>query len=119
VRFEGLIREAGEPKKSTVLAPLDCPKAVTSFLEASLDPLHGCVALGAAQRPQEVAHHVRIRVEAGEGVAIGLPPAPQDEARGREREHGGASMRFRRPSPSGSQRPAAARMARSSGSCSA
>ena len=28
-------------------------------------------------------------------------------------------MRFRRPSPSGSQRPAAARMARSSGSCSA
>ena len=51
MRFEALIRQAGEPEECAVLTPLDRPQAVTALLETGFDPIHQRVALGAFQRP--------------------------------------------------------------------
>jgi len=119
MRLEILICQAGKAEEGGIFAPLHRPQAKATLVETSFNAIDEGVAFGAGQGTQEVTHHLRIGVETGERLAVGVPPASQDQAVGGQRCVEIARHRIAPRILVAAQRPAAARTARRSASWSA
>ena len=88
--------EAHEADEGLAVHDLDGPQAKTVLAEGRLDAIDHAVRLGPAERRGEVLHDDGIGVERGEGLPVGLPPRPQEEALGAQLQVGPASLTWSR-----------------------
>ena len=82
VRLEGRVRKADEAGQFTGFAKLGGEEREPVLVEVRLASPDQIVALLSRERRRKELHHPRIGGNAEEGVAIGIAPGAQEEARG-------------------------------------
>jgi hypothetical protein len=77
--LERLSGEAGEAHEGARLAYLQRPEPKAVLLELVLDLTHERVALSVRDGIPDVAHHLGIGVQVGEGIEVGRLPATEQQ----------------------------------------
>src|SRR5579864_7942087 len=87
MRFERRHGQSHETDEYSSCAQLGRAQAETVLLEMRLDAIHGPVALLARQHYRKKLHHARVRVHAGEGLAVSGKPATENQTFGLSDDH--------------------------------
>lgn len=87
MRLEARLGEPDQADEGRVSADLDRPEPPTPLGNQPACPSREGVALLAGERAREAAHHLRIGIQRGERLEVGLAPLPEHEPLRLQRQH--------------------------------